>query len=34
MTEKILIVDDDRELRSELRDFLEGYDAVEASSGE
>jgi len=34
MSEKILIVDDDQELRSELHDLLEGYDIVEASSGE
>jgi two-component system, response regulator YesN len=34
MAEKILIVDDDYELRSELRDFLDGYDVIEASSGE
>lgn len=34
MSEKILIVDDDLELREELRDFLEGYEVTEASSGE
>jgi len=34
LLEKVLIVDDDAELRSELRDFLEGYDVVEASRGE
>jgi len=34
MADKILIVDDDTELRSELHDFLEGYEIVEASSGE
>ncbi len=33
MRKKILIVDDDADFREELRDFLEGYDAVEASSG-
>ncbi len=30
---KILLVDDDEDLRSELRDFLEGYDIIEASDG-
>lgn len=34
MSDKILIVDDDRELRSELYDFLEGYEIIEASNGE
>lgn len=34
MLSKILVVDDDSEIRSELRDVLEGYDVVEASSGE
>ncbi len=34
MADKILIVDDDPELRSELKDFLEGYDVVEAPNGE
>ncbi|MFA5389625.1 MAG: response regulator [Candidatus Omnitrophota bacterium] len=34
MAEKILIVDDDRELREELHDFLEGYEIIEASNGE
>lgn len=34
MADKILIVDDDLELRSELRDFLEGYGVVEAPDGE
>lgn len=33
MPDKILIVDDDEELRSELKDFLEGYEVVEASNG-
>lgn len=33
MPEKILVVDDDPDLRSELSDFLEGYQVVEASSG-
>lgn len=33
MSKKILIVDDDADLRQELRDFLEGYDIVEASCG-
>ncbi len=30
----VLIVDDDAELRSELADMLEGYDVVEAGSGD
>ena len=34
MADKILIVDDDRELRCELRELLEGYDVIEASNGE
>lgn len=34
MADKILIVDDDADLRSELCDFLEGYEVVQASSGE
>ncbi|MDD5254454.1 MAG: response regulator [Candidatus Omnitrophica bacterium] len=34
MADKILIVDDDEDLRSELKDFLEGYEVCEASSGE
>ena len=33
MTEKILIVDDDREFREELRDFLYEYEVIEATSG-
>lgn len=33
MSQKILIVDDDEELRSELRDYLDDYDVVEASDG-
>jgi len=33
MQDKILIVDDDADLRSELRDCLEGYDIVEAGGG-
>lgn len=33
MAEKILIVDDDREFREELRDFLDEYEVIEASSG-
>ncbi len=34
MADKILIVDDDEGLRSELREYLEGYDVVEVSDGE
>lgn len=34
MADKILVVDDDNELRSELCDFLNGYKVMEASSGE
>jgi two-component system response regulator YesN len=34
MPSQVLIVDDDDVIRSELRDYLEGYDVVEASSGE
>jgi YesN/AraC family two-component response regulator len=34
MTEKILLVDDDRELREELSSLLEGYQVKQASSGE
>lgn len=33
MPDKILIVDDDADLRSELRDFLEDYEVIEASDG-
>jgi len=33
VADKILIVDDDAALRSELRDFFEGYEVVEASNG-
>ncbi|MDD5668840.1 MAG: response regulator [Candidatus Omnitrophica bacterium] len=33
MADKILIVDDDPDLRSELRDFLDGYEVIEASNG-
>lgn len=33
MAAKILIVDDDAEIRSELRDFLQGYDILEAPGG-
>ncbi len=33
MRASVLIVDDDADFREELRDFLEGYDTVEASSG-
>lgn len=33
MPEKILIVDDDEELRQELRDYLEDYEVIEASDG-
>lgn len=34
MGARILIVDDDRELREELRDIFDGYEVAEASSGE
>ncbi|MFA5351557.1 MAG: response regulator, partial [Candidatus Omnitrophota bacterium] len=34
MADKILIVDDDDDLRSELVSLLEGYEVVEAGSGE
>ncbi|MDD2752751.1 MAG: response regulator [Candidatus Omnitrophica bacterium] len=34
MADKILIVDDDRELREELRDALDEYEAIEASNGQ
>jgi len=34
MTYKILLVDDDREFRSEFKDSLYDYDVIEASSGE
>lgn len=34
MPDKILLVDDDPEARSELREILDGYDVLEASSGE
>lgn len=34
MPDKILIVDDDFELRSELKDFLQGFEVVEAPDGE
>lgn len=34
MADKVLIVDDDEDLRGELRDLLEGYETIEASSGE
>ncbi len=33
MTEKILVVDDDKEFRSEFKEFLEGYDVMEAANG-
>ena len=33
MTGKILIVDDDADFREELRDYLEGYEIIEASCG-
>lgn len=33
MPEKILLVDDDIDFREEMRDYLEGYDIVEASNG-
>lgn len=33
MAEKILVVDDDADFRGELKDFLEGYDIIEASDG-
>lgn len=33
MADKILIVDDDAEIRSELKDFLDGYEVLEASNG-
>jgi two-component system, response regulator YesN len=33
MSDKILIVDDDVEFRSELKEFLEGYEVVEAQNG-
>ncbi|MFA5117736.1 MAG: response regulator [Candidatus Omnitrophota bacterium] len=33
MTDKILIVDDDAEFRSELKDYLDDYEVVEASGG-
>lgn len=33
MAHKILIVDDDQEFRQELREFLEGYEIIEASDG-
>ena len=34
MRKKVLIVDDDEILRSELRDFLDGEDVIEVQSGE
>lgn len=34
MANKILIVDDNADFRSELKDFLEGYDVIEAPNGE
>ena len=34
MAEKILIVDDDGDLRGELKDFLEDYEVFEASNGQ
>jgi two-component system, response regulator YesN len=34
MPRNILIVDDNEDLRKELRDFLEGYQVIEAASGE
>ena len=34
MARKILIVDDHEDLRASLRDFLEGYNVLEAASGE
>ena len=33
MAEKILIVDDDREFREELRDFLHEFEVIEAANG-
>lgn len=33
MAKKILIVDDDLEFRSELKDYLDGYEVTEASNG-
>lgn len=34
MPDKILVVDDDGDFRSELKDYLEGYEVTEVSSGE
>ncbi|MBF0484079.1 MAG: response regulator [Candidatus Omnitrophica bacterium] len=34
MSKKILVVDDNEDLRKELKDFLEDYDVLEAASGE
>jgi CheY-like chemotaxis protein len=34
MPSKILLVDDDKDFRVELKECLSGYDIVEASSGE
>ena len=34
MAKRILVVDDNEDLRRELRDFLEGHDVLEAASGE
>lgn len=34
MPEKILLVDDDKDFRYLFRDYLEGYDIIEASSGD
>jgi two-component system, response regulator YesN len=34
MSNQVLLVDDDDVLRGELKDYLEGYDVIEASSGE
>jgi len=33
MRSKVLIVDDDEILRSELRDYLDGEEVIEAESG-
>ena len=34
MAEKILLVDDDKEFRAEFKEYLDGYDIVEAGDGE